>query len=272
MRLCLMVCLLMMFSMPLEAARLVVMDVGEGQALFLQQGDKAMLIDTGHAGMAAHVLQRLHHHGVKSLHSIILTHLHPDHASGYFRLREAYPYAPVLENGQPLPENVAPDMVRWVRDRLHTDPQRRVIGAGDHIDWGELHVDVLWPQRFSNDNLNLHSLVLLIHLGQSRVLIMGDVPQSVERRLLALGMLPKGIEVLVVGHHGAADSSDRDVLRHLAPRVSVISVNADNLRGYPDADTLKRLEANSGRLYRTDRDDEVCLQLSPQRGEVGPCP
>jgi competence protein ComEC len=272
MRLGLISCLLFMFSMPLQAARLVVMDVGEGQALFVQQGDEAMLIDTGHAGMASRVLQRLHHYGVKSLHGIILTHLHPDHASGYFRIREAYPQAPVLESGQPLAKNVAPDMVRWVRDALRADPRLRVIGAGDHLDWGELRIDVLWPQCFSSDNLNLHSLVLLLRLGESRVLIMGDAPQAVERQLLALGVLPKQIDVLVVGHHAAADSSDREVLRHLAPRFSIISVNAHNLRGYPDADTIKRLEANSGRLYRTDRDGEVCLRLSTRRDEVGPCP
>lgn len=272
MRVALLAAVLMLFTMPLYAARLVVMDVGEGQALFLQQGNEAILIDTGHAGMSGHVLERLKNYKVRSLRAVILTHLHPDHASGWFRIREAFPDAPVLDNGQPLPEAVAPDMVRWVRDSLQADPQHETLAAGDHIDWGKLRLEVLWPPGFSNNNLNLHSLVLLASLGDSRVLIMGDAPQKVEQSLLQARELPKQVDVLVVGHHAAADSSGSEFLKRVNPRLSVISVNADNLRGYPDASTLKRLKRYSTRVYRTDVDGEVCLNLSAREDGVGPCP
>jgi competence protein ComEC len=246
--------------------------VGEGQALFLQQGREAILVDTGHAGLAGHVLERLKHYGVDSLRAVILTHLHPDHASGWFRIHEAFPGVTVLDNGQPLPEAVSPDMVRWVRDSLRGDPHHQTLTIGDQLDWGRLRLEVLWPHGFSGHNLNLHSLVLLVTIGKSRVLIMGDAPQAVERRLLKAGGLPKQVDVLVVGHHGAADSSSTPFLQRLTPRYSVISVNADNLRGYPDADTLKRLKHYSTRVYRTDVDGEVCLVISGQAGGVGPCP
>ncbi|MBD3669802.1 MAG: MBL fold metallo-hydrolase [Gammaproteobacteria bacterium] len=268
--LALLLCLLS--ASVLQAASLVVVDVGEGQALFLQQGEEALLIDTGHAGQASHLLQRLRAHGVSRLHALVLTHLHPDHASGYFRLREAFPEAPVMESGHPLPEAVSPDMVRWVRDGLQRDPHRRLLKQGDVLSWGELRIEVLWPQGFANNNLNLHSLVLQVTAGDRRVVIMGDAPSTVGRRLLNQDRFVSDIDILVVGHHGAADSGDEAVLRHLRPRYSLISVNADNIRGYPSAQTLQRLHKYSDTVLRTDIEGELCFSLAPQTRLRMTCP
>ncbi|HKJ64944.1 MAG TPA: hypothetical protein VJ969_06055, partial [Desulfopila sp.] len=53
--------------------------------------------------------------------------------------------------------------------------------------------------------------------------------------------LPQNVEVLVVGHHGAADATSSALLDRVSPVHAVVSVNADNLRGYPDAFVMKKL-------------------------------
>ncbi len=252
-----------------QELRLIVLDVGEGQAILLRHGAHGVLIDTGHAGQALRVLQALSENDVQKLDKLILTHLHPDHASGYFRLREAFPDTPGLDAQHPLPHNVSPDMVRWVNEALAADPLRQRLSAGDTLPWGDVHIEVLWPTVFTGDNLNRHSLVLRIRHGDSSVLTMGDADQEVERQLLRQkGTL--SADVLVIGHHGASDAGGTAFLTAVQPAYSVISVNSGNLRGYPDEGTLQRLAIASRQVLRTDEQGDICLRL-PTKGPVEPC-
>ncbi|MBD3609253.1 MAG: MBL fold metallo-hydrolase [Gammaproteobacteria bacterium] len=247
------------------------LNVGEGQALILKRENAAMLIDTGSAAHAAHVVTRLKAHNITSLDAVIVTHLHPDHASGYFRIRESYPETMILHNAHPLPDRVAPDMVRWVRDAIESDSLQQVIRQGDTIPLGDLSVEVLWPSKFVSHNLNAHSLVLRITVKNQRIVIMGDATKWSEQRLLQQGLLSGSADVLVVGHHGAADASSEALLKQLQPRLSLISVNSGNIRGYPAAETLHRLVKHSGQVLRTDIDGEVCISLVSSRLQRQPC-
>ncbi len=209
------------------------------------------------------MLDRLADLGVLQLDYLILSHLHPDHASGYFRLREAWPDTPVLFNGQPLAGVAQPDMTRWVNDALVTDPLSRVIRAGEKIRWRGMQLEVLWPDGFENQNLNRHSLVIRLDYQDQTVLIMGDADNHVEQLLLnRRNKLPSNVDVLVLGHHGARDAGSEPFLRRLDPGLAIISVNANNLRGYPDAAVLQRLDDLGISLRRTDRDGEIRVNLS----------
>ena len=252
-----------------EELRLRVLDVGEGQAVLLQHGEHGILVDTGHAGQAPQVLSAIDDSGIRRLDMLILSHLHPDHASGYFRLREAWPDTPVLDAQHPLPADISPDMVRWVNEALSADPLRRRLAAGDTLPWGDVRIEVLWPAVFTSDNLNRHSLVLHIRHGERSALLMGDAGKEVERELLQQGKKLTA-DVLIVGHHGASDAGDPAFLAAVQPAWSVISVNHNNLRGYPGADTLQRLRTAGGQVLRTDEDGDICLYL-PRTEAVVPC-
>ena len=246
-----------------EEARLVTLDVGEGQAILIQRGGQGILIDTGHVGKTRLVLDRLAVLGVHQLDYLVLTHLHPDHASGYFRLREAWPNTPVLFNGQPISGLVQPDVTRWVYEALMTDPLVRVIRAGETIQWHGMQLEVLWPDGFDNRNLNRHSLVIRLDYQDHTVLIMGDADKHVEQTLLnQRDKLPSNVDALVMGHHGASDVGDELFLRRLNPGLAIISVNAGNLRGYPDPALLQRLADLGINLRRTDVDGEIIVNLS----------
>ncbi len=259
------ICLFLTNVLAADEARLVALDVGEGQAILIQRGAHGILIDTGHAGKARLVLDRLTDLGVRQLDYLILSHLHPDHASGYFRLREAWPDTPVLFNGQPLSGVAQPDMTRWVNEALVTDPLSRVIRAGEKIHWRGMLLQVLWPDGFENQNLNRHSLVIRLDYQDQTVLVMGDAGNHVEQVLLNRhNKLPSNVDVLVLGHHGAGDASGELFLRRLNPGLAIISVNANNLRGYPDAAVLQRLDGLGISLRRTDRDGVIRVNLSEQ--------
>ena len=252
-----------------EELRLHLLDVGEGQAVLLQHGARGVLVDTGHAGQAPRVLRAIEAAGVRRLDMLILSHLHPDHASGYFRLREAWPQTPVFDSGHPLPRDVSPDMVRWVNEALAADPLRRRLRAGDVLPWGDARIEVLWPAGFGGNDLNRHSLVLRLRHGRRRALLMGDAGKVVERALQERGE-ELAADVLVIGHHAAGDAGGAAFLAAVRPAFGLVSVNRDNLRGYPHPDTLRRLRAASGQVLRSDEDGDICLRL-PRSAPVTPC-
>jgi len=155
-----------------------------------------------------------------------------------------------------------------VNDALQQEPNRRILSAGDTIQWQGIRLKVLWPKKFVSPNLNEHSLVLLLSHGNTRVLIMGDANQKAEQALLQTNSLPKNIDVLVVGHHGAADASSKAFIDRIRPKLAVISVNKDNIRGYPSAKVLQRLKKAGAKVLRTDRAGEIRLDL--ETGQLSP--
>ena len=252
--------------------RLIALDVGEGQSILLQRGQHGVLIDTGHAGKARHVLQQLQAYGVTQLDYLVLTHLHPDHASGYFRIREAFPNLPTLVHNLSFANTGVPDMVRWVAEALENDPYRRQFREGNQLNWQGLAIKSLWPQDFHGANMNDNSLVIEVIFGSYRALIMGDVGSKVEQELLNQNNLSGPYDVLVAGHHGSKGTSSDAFLLKVKPTYSIISTNADNIRGYPAAETLERLARHSSTgLFTTYDYGNICLQWEPIAGPPVKC-
>jgi competence protein ComEC len=268
--------LIICLAFPVAAVaelRLLVLDVGEGQSILLVRESHGLLIDTGHAGQSPSVLAAIQAEGVRSVDQIVLTHLHPDHASGYFRLREAYPKAVVIESGHRVPALAAPDMTRWVAEALDREPAnlKRVLRSGDRWLWRDIELSILWPENPAGINLNRHSLVIELSFGKVSALIMGDADKMVEAELLKRGVVPANVDLLMVGHHAAADSSSERFLDLVRPQIAAVSVNAGNVRGYPSAATLKRVQRYSRKVHRTDQDGSLCLEWRREKREPQEC-
>lgn len=251
----------------LDAAALqaVVLDVGMGQSILLVENGHGLLIDTGLAKYVPHVLSRMKYYGVSILDYLVLTHLHPDHAAGYFGIREAWPDSPVFDNCH-IPEDIQtsePEAFVKLSHALEMDPLRNCLSAGDTLHWLGHEIKVLWPEVLQGDDLNSNSLVLLFTSREGkRLLIMGDVDKKVENRLietLRSSLYNNSIDLYVAGHHAAMDSTDPAFLNMLRPQVSVVSVGENNQYGYPSNESMRVLETYSGTVLRTDKDGEICF-------------
>lgn len=250
-------------SPPLFAdkqSRLIALDVKEGQAILLQHKDRGLLIDTGHAGQAENLVQKLKQYGVSELHAVVFTHLHPDHASGYFRIKEAFPLSRFYSNCQPIQVNRAPDISRWVAEDLKDNPAHQCLNAADNLSFADTELDILWPDKIKGNNLNYNSLVIHIKMNRRDFILMGDVNQEVEKQLLNTGRLPENIEALIVGHHGWRDATSEALLKQLKPSQAIISINSNNARGYPHASVLQRLQEHGASIRRTDQQGDVLLK------------
>lgn len=246
---------------------LVVIDVGMGQSILLVDDGHGVLIDTGLARYVPHVLERMHFHGVRELDYLILTHLHPDHAAGYFGLRKVWSKTPIFDNCHDLEEieSSSREFILKIGASLGQDPLRSCLLAGDSLAWRGHILQVLWPETTEGKDLNNNSLVLLFSSSKDgHLLIMGDVGKGVEKKMVA-AMPPvlagKAISCFVAGHHAADDSTDSSFLSRIKPKLSIVSVGRENVYGYPSDKSMAILERYSETVLRTDRDGEICFQL-----------
>ena len=255
--------------------QVIVLDVGMGQSVLLVEDGHGLLVDTGLARYSPHVLSRMKYYGVESLDYLILSHLHPDHAGGYFQLRAAWSDIPVFDSCS-VPQELHPseqDAFFKLQGALKKDPLRSCLKAGDDLHWQGHNLQVLWPTSEPGANLNRDSLVLLVTTKQGgTLLIMGDVDKSVERSIqaeLEVSMRQHGVDLFVVGHHAAVDSTDPGFLKMLHPQVSIVSVGKDNPYGYPSKESMAVLAKYSEMVLRTDLNGEICFKLTSEK--VVPC-
>ena len=101
-------------------------------------------------------------------------------------------------------------------------------------------------------------LAALMSAGEYDILIPGDMPAAAERVLADTHSLPQ-VEVLVVGHHGAASSTAPELLQTVSPEIAVISVGADNSYGHPAQAVLDRLTEAGAAVYRTDQAGDITI-------------
>jgi competence protein ComEC len=240
-----------------NSPRVHFLDVGEGAATWIEVGDgRHILVDTGNVITGARVRTTLQEAGVKLLEAIIITHPHPDHMGGIFHLLPAMETGRVLDNGQPIGALPSCDLYRWYVDAVRGLANYGVLKKGDRLRWGPVQIEVLWPPSPTSTNWNSNALVLRLKIHGRCVLLMSDVGHSVEAQLLAEKIDLKA-EGMQVGHHGAPDASSEIFLRAIAPKWAVISVNSNNVGGYPSEDVLRKLRAVGAKVFLTS-DNGTC--------------
>jgi len=217
--------------------------VGEGAATWIEVGDgRHILVDTGNVITGARLLTMLQGAGVERLEAVIITHPHPDHMGGIFHLLPFLKVDRVLDNGQAIAALPSCDIYRWYVEAVRSRANYGVLSKGDRLQYGPVNIEVLWPPAPASGNWNSNALVIRLNIENTRILLMSDAGHHVEAALLKEEIDLKA-EVLQVGHHGARDASSEKFLKAVAPERAVISVNSDNVRGYPSKDVLERLHA-----------------------------
>lgn len=240
----------------------VVLDVGEGQAVVLQQDEYAVLIDTGHFGKGYSLISALKKYGVKKVEKVVLTHLDPDHASGIFTVMHHFPDAEIYESGHRVRLEPSINSVRWVAEQLDAGSWNvQQLIQGDSLEWRGMKIDVLWPHIIQGNSLNRMSLVMNVSYGSKNIMLMGDADTYVEKQIITNNSLPGNIELLVVGHHGAIDATSEKLLDQLSPKAAAISINNDNIRGYPHKTIIERITSRKIPLHVTARHGDFELVL-----------
>lgn len=250
-------------------ARLVALDVGQGDSFLVSTASGRVLVDGGGTFDAAddfgrkRLLPRLAALGAVSFDAVVLTHPHPDHSRGLLAALKLLP-AGRLFLPSAAPRNPFLDEALAVAARSGVAAETLV--AGDRFTAAGVVFEVLHPgpETYPRSPENNGSLVLRLRLGGRSVLLTGDVEAPAEADLVARGG-PLSADVLKVPHHGSRTSTTPAFLAKVAPRLALIGVGRRNRFGHPGPEVVARLTGAGARVFRTDRQGDVSVLFAGGR-------
>ena len=237
-----------------------VLNVGQGQSIAVFSGDSTVVIDCGNiyssenAGdITGGYLMGCRRRQVDTL---ILTHLHSDHADGVTRLMELIRVRRIVMPADPNDDDGLLEPILAAAKKHGTEI---VYLDKDRVSYvGAIRLELFAPGEAGD--ANERCLTMKISLGDYDMLVTGDINMSAERELIAAHEL-KDLELLIVGHHGSRYSSCGDLLGSIGADTAVVSVGY-NTFGHPTYETLERLAAYGYTVYRTDLNDTVEIRIA----------
>lgn len=125
----------------------------------------------------------------------------------------------------------------------------------------------LYPNAddYIDNNTNNHSAVILLEDNNKKVLLTGDIDNTIETEIAnTYGDAVLDIDILKVAHHGSSSSTSTYFLETTSPKYAIISVG-ENTYGHPSSELMSRiLEYDSdlySNIYRTDIDGNIIVTL-----------
>ncbi|CAM5255536.1 MBL fold metallo-hydrolase OS=Streptomyces tendae OX=1932 GN=GUR47_09570 PE=4 SV=1 [Streptomyces tendae] len=249
---------------PPPGWRMVMCDVGQGDALVLAAGEgTAVVVDAGpDPALVDHCLRTL---GITRVPLVLLTHLHADHVAGLPGVLRGRSVGAIETTALEEPE----DQAEFVhRQAAAGHIPLRHAAAGEQRRSGPLSWQVVWPPPSppatvppgTEGGPNDASVTLLVRTAGLRLLLLGDLEPPAQRELARSPAAAElqDVDVLKVAHHGSAHQ-DFAFLRKAAPRLALISCGEDNTHGHPAPGTVAALRARGATVLRTDRDGAVAV-------------
>lgn len=241
------------------ALKVAFLDVGQGDAILIEQGERQILIDGGPSGQKLLAgLGKYVPFWDRKIDVVIATHPDADHISGLVDALKNYEVGAFIRTGAESQSGVYDALVselaekgidderamRGMEIRLSDEAVLSILAPLDEADWQDAK------------DTNGGSVVARLSFGQNRFLLTGDFPGEKEPALIASGQ-DLSADVLKVSHHGSKSATTEEFLKAVKPEKAVISVGQGNRYGHPAAETLGRLNAAGTEVFRTDESGDV---------------
>lgn len=274
-------------QMPSDKMKMVMCDVGQGDAILIIKGSNQALIDGGPS--SEKILACLEQHIPfydRQIELIVLTNTDSDHMNGLSAVVDRYQ---VMQFVTADGVHDSDALIKLIDRLSKNEIMVSAVGMGDVIRIKDQHglnlleFNVLWPPDTINEyvsvfgsemdkskreqilgasakrgNLNERSVVLLLLEDNKKILLMGDAGDQTEKELVEAGNLPD-VDILKVGHHGSKYASTLEFLQLVKPELALISVGSKNTYGHPTFETLERLSKVGAKVKRTDQEGTIVL-------------
>lgn len=252
------ICAILLIStinIPNRNLEIIAFDVQNADCFLVKTPEnKYFIIDTGKApykGGTAQVkvilLKYLKDHGIKNIEGLIITHFDNDHSGGAVDLMKELKIKKVYINSYDNQSYTSIKIYKTLRENsipTHLAQNNEIIYTENNLSIKTLRADM------KDDNEN--SIITLLKYRDFETLFTGDA--GIEAFRCVQKYVPRNIEVLKVGHHGARGVVDNNMLEYLNPKVSVISTGL-NYFGHPNRGTLDILRNTA--IFRTDKNNSI---------------
>lgn len=217
--------------------RVTFLDVGQGDAIFIQSPSGAqMLIDGGKNRAVIPELSNVMPLFDRSIDVVMATHPDSDHIGGLLDVLKRYRAGIIVQSSVLDPEgDDARAFDAAVANEEEEGGVQVVAERGQVIDLGGgVTFEVLFPDRFIPQvETNLGSIVGRLVYGNTSFMLTGDSPDEIEKYLVMLDAEGLRSDVLKAGHHGSRTSSSLQFVGYVSPEYAVFSRGCDNSYGHP---------------------------------------
>jgi competence protein ComEC len=239
---------------PVDLLAVHFIDVGEGDAILLVQGDYTMLVDGGPADMGTTVFTYLRDQGIGTLEYMVATHPFADHIGGLPDVLRRISVNNVL---LPMVYHDTPAYNAFLRAVEDSGAEAAAPFAGHSFNLGDAYVTVLAPNPTDEwENRANYSIVLRVEFGSTSFLLMGDAMREVEANLLD-STAALSADVLKVARHGASSATTSGFLDAVNPSIAVISAGESN--SFLSNEVLRRLNGAGVHIFRTDTNGSIVI-------------
>jgi len=195
-----------------DKLRIVMCDVGQGDAVLVSWKSYQLLVDGGPDNSVLSCLGKNMGFWDRKIEVVVVTHPQADHMTGLIEVVERY------EVGQLIAAKVVNDIPEFWRLRQVVEEKQvevKELVKGDRLRLGAVELKVLWPEERGEEllawrrgdedrqvlgmksyqpDMNKMSLVLLGSFGKFDFLLTGDIGEGEEREFMAVGIAPvKGL-------------------------------------------------------------------------------
>lgn len=224
--------------------RMTVVDTNRSDAIILQCGGEAMMVDGGFSTHYRRVFATLDGYGITTLKYLLSTHCDGDHSSGLTTIMNSELYSPgeILSPNKETYDDPDDDHERMVRAARRHNVPYRVIDDGDVLTLGDAVITILRCDQ--NWGQNARSAACRVDFGGGSILLLADVSNRV-LNYWAQTRDPEDFscDVMKANHHGI-DGIPADFLSMASPGAIICT----NCVSY---DHNRELEA-MGALYSGD--------------------
>ena len=230
-----------------NSPQIVIFDVGQGDAILIQQNNFQILVDGGPDNTILFEISKYMDPRDKNIEILVLTHPHADHIKGLLYVLDEYEVGEIWINKVVYENSDYEYLLDMYGDKL------REVALGDILRYKDMVINVLYPfctnlnrEAFcgpQDGNINNESIVLEVAIKGDvekgkEVLLMGDAEKGVEKDLIERNLL-KDIDILKAGHHCSNTASSECFLGIVKPTVAICSCGEGNKFGHPHDETLK---------------------------------
>ena len=231
-----------------EELTVQILDVGQGSAALIRQGDSFLLMDGGDKDYSSYVVSYLKKEGVERLEYVIVSHYDADHLNGVVGVLNAFECKQVLSPDYKADTKVYQSYLRVIEEKNIPVEHPRL---GDTYTFADSSFRVVCPASYSYQDANSNSLGIRLSYGDSSFLICGDCTEESEQDVLYKGTDVHS-DVYVANHHGSKYSNSEEFLQAVSPSYVIISCGRDNSYGHPGASVMLSIQKLGASLFRTD--------------------
>ena len=229
------------------------LDVGQADAILIQNEGHNMLIDAGNNEDGPLLVQYFKEQNMTKFDYLIATHPHEDHIGGMDDIIKNFDIEKIYMPNVTTTTKTFLDVLNAMEEKNMTFD---VPNIGQNFALGHTLFQVMYTGN-DKKNLNNSSIILKANFKNTSYLFTGDATSEVEKKILSKDIKAT---VLKVGHHGSKYSTTTEFLNKVNPKYAIISVGKNNSYNHPNQITIDKLTKKNIEIHRTDQEGSIFLK------------